>query len=306
MRFGETQIWDMHALKRYPAQQKESARKRHRADIVRLGVDFDAVMEDDVTEVARLAIRSWLAWEAHTFGVDATKAYHPVEKEEEPPPEEPQMGEVIAMSAHRSPQENTSEDWTAIATVPPRRRHDSERVLLPGMGFDTILSRNPEGADPLDIDPVAVTTLRVSDSGVRNCDSCYLAPKCPVFEAHSSCAYKLPIELRTKDQLRAVLRGMLEMQTSRILFARFAEELEGQGMDPSVSVEMDRLFRLTREFRDIEDTRDLVRIEMEAKGNAGVLSRIFGARVGEVAQQLDNPMTTIELDQVILDSEILD
>jgi hypothetical protein len=77
-------------------------------------------------------------------------------------------------------------------------------------------------------------------------------------------------------------------------------------MDPSVSVEMDRLFRLTREFRDIEDTRDLVRIEMEAKGNAGVLSRIFGARVGEVAQQLDNPMTTIELDQVILDSEILD
>jgi len=306
MRFGETQVWDMHTLRRYPTQQKESARKRHRADIVRLGVDFDAVMEDDVTEVARLSIRSWLAWESHTFGVDATKAYHPVEKEEEPPVEEPQMGEVIAMSSIRTPRPNTMEEWTAIDTVPTRRRHENERVLLPGMGLDTVVTRNPEGADPLDIDPITVTTIRVGDSGTRICDSCYLAPKCPVFEPHANCAYKLPIELRTKDQLRAVLRGMLEMQTSRVLFARFAEELEGQGMDPAVSVEMDRLFRLTREFRDIEDTRDLVRFEMEAKGNAGVLSRIFGAKVGEAVQQLDTTLTNKELDQVILDAEILD
>lgn len=306
MRYGETQVWDMHTLRRYPTQQKESSRKRHRGDIVRLGVDFDAVMEDDVTEVAKLSIRSWLAYESYTFGVDATRAYSPFQSEEDPPEEEPQMGEVIAMSAHRSPKPTAVQDWTPIDTVTTRRRHDSERVLLPGMGIESIVTRHPEGADPLDIDPVTVTSLQITDSGTRNCDSCYLAPKCPVFEAHSNCAYKLPIELRTKDQLRAVLRGMLEMQTSRILFARFAEELEGQGMDPAVSVEMDRLFRLTKEFRDIEDTRDLVRIEMEARGNAGVLSRIFGSKVGEAVQQLDNPMTTKELDDVIIDSEILD
>ena len=39
-----------------------------------------------------------------------------------------------------------------------------------------------------------------------------------------------------------MLQAMIEMQASRVLFARFAEELEGQGLDPALSSEMDRLF----------------------------------------------------------------
>lgn len=304
MRFGETQVWDMNALRRYPAQQKESARKRHRADIVRLGVDFDAVMEDDVTEIAKLAIRSWLAWEAHTFGI--TKAYDPVRHDDEEPPEQPEMGKVIAMSASKSSSPNTVSEWTPIATTPVRRRHENERSLLPVVGMEALVSRDDDDMESLGTGGRVASTIQYVDSGVRNCDSCYLAPKCPVFEEHANCAYRLPVELRTKDQLRSALRAMLEMQTSRILFARFAEELEGQGIDPALSNEVDRLFRLTREFKDIEDTRDLVRFEMEAKGEAGVLSRIFGQRVGQAARQLDTPLSTRELDQVIIDSEVLD
>ena len=33
IRYGETQVWDGHGLRRYPAQQKDSSRKRHKADI---------------------------------------------------------------------------------------------------------------------------------------------------------------------------------------------------------------------------------------------------------------------------------
>jgi hypothetical protein len=79
---------------------------------------------------------------------------------------------------------------------------------------------------------------------------------------------------------------MIEMQASRVLFARFAEELEGQGLDPALSSEMDRLFSLIDKFKNISDTRDLMRIEVEARGNAGVLSRLFGSKAGETARQL--------------------
>jgi hypothetical protein len=95
------------------------------------------------------------------------------------------------------------------------------------------------------------------------------------------------------------------MQTSRVMFARFAEELEGQGMDPNLSSEMDRLFKLVKEFKDIEDSRDLVRIEMEAKGSAGVLSRIFGDRAGAKANELSEPVTTEQVDEYILNADII-
>jgi hypothetical protein len=95
---------------------------------------------------------------------------------------------------------------------------------------------------------------------------------------------------------------MLEMQASRVLFARFAEELEGQGLDPALSSEMDRLFSLIDKFKNISDSRDMMRIEVEARGSAGVLSRLFGQRAGEVSRQLPggglNPSKT---DQFISD-----
>jgi hypothetical protein len=76
------------------------------------------------------------------------------------------------------------------------------------------------------------------------------------------------------------------MQASRVLFARFAEELEGQGLDPALSAEMDRLFSLVDRFKNISDSRDLMRIEVEARGSSGVLSRLFGQKAGDISRQL--------------------
>lgn len=305
IRFGETQVWDMHGLRRYPAQKKESARKKHRADIVRLGVDFDAVMEDDVNEVAKLAIRSWMAWQEHTFGVSSA-AYHPLGEGDEEEFQGSETAQIATIVPQNSDTPNRDFGRPDIATFTPEPRHESDMQLLPVMGVETIVSVGRHDQDSLEIDPHRDTAVKYINDGIRNCNSCYLAPKCPGFKADAVCVYRLPVELKTKEQLRAVLRAMLEMQTSRVLFARFAEELEGQGMDPALSHEMDRLFRLTKEFKDIEDTRDLVRFEMEAKGSSGVISRLFGSKAGETVNRLETPLSTRELDQVILDAHVLD
>jgi hypothetical protein len=164
----------------------------------------------------------------------------------------------------------------------------------------------PDGEEVVDLEQKEVNTISYASSNLRNCDSCYLASRCPGFREHAECAYKIPVEIRTKEQLRATLTAMLEMQTSRVLFAKFAEELEGQGMDPTLSAEMERLFKLVREFKDIEDTRDLLRFEVEARGGAGVLSRIFGDKASDKANQLSSPLSDDDLNNYIIESEIID
>lgn len=285
IRYGETQIWDGHGLRRYPAQQKESARKKHRADITRLGIDFDAVMEDEVAVVGRLAIESWKQWETHTFG-----GYDPMSDDDEQEFSDSEQGDIVAISPLTPTVPNPVSRGSGIAISPPEKRHDSERVLLPVMGIEQVVSMGSQTYDSegesIEIAPETTTVIRYNANPLRNCDSCYLASRCPSFREHSECAFSLPIEIRTKDQLQGAMRALIEMQVGRVMFARFAEELEGQGLDPALSAEMDRLFNLVDKFKNISDNREMVRLEVEARGSSGVLSRLFGSRAGESARQL--------------------
>lgn len=285
LRYGETQIWDGHALRRYPAQQKESSRKKHRPEIMRLGVDFDAVMEDDVTAVGTLAIRSWQAWEEHTF-----LAYDPPQPGDEEEFVNTEEGEIATTSPETHTEGNRVSKGSGIATGRLEKRHEGERVLLPVMGIEHIVSMGTQTesnqGEYIEVDPEETAVIRYQSNPLRQCDSCYLAARCPAFREHSECGFKLPVEIRTKDQLQSMLQAMIEMQASRVLFARFAEELEGQGLDPALSSEMDRLFSLIDKFKNISDSRDLLHIQVEARGNAGVLSRLFGQKAGEISRQL--------------------
>jgi len=289
VRYGETQVWDGHTLKRYPAQQKESARKRHRADMVRLGIDIAAIDEDANSEVARLAILSWKAWEERTFGTE-NAVYDPPTDDDE---HEMGLGDNSSNSNYLSntpTTPNVVSGGTSLTIRGGEKRHDSERVLLPVMGIENVLpplAQNLTGNEESeDLGIEAVPTIRYESNLLRQCNSCYLSARCPAFRENSECGFKLPVEIKTKDQLQAALRAMVEMQVSRVMFARFAEELEGQGLDPTLSTEVDRLFSLVEKFKDISDTRDMVRLEVEARGGAGVLSRIFGQQVGEASRQL--------------------
>lgn len=310
VRFGETQVWDGHGLRRYPAQKKESARKKHRPDIVRLiGPEaYEAVMEDDVKEVARLAVKSWQAWEEKTFGTPSTAAYHPLGEDDDEAEYDPNNSQIVANSPSTALASNPVPATTNIAITPILTRHASEKKLLPVLGLETIVDNHvetdSEGNEIGDFKGDDTTVIRYVSNGIRNCDSCYLAPRCPEFREHAECAFELPVEIKTKAQLRAVINAMITMQASRIFFAKLGEEMEGQGMDPALSSEMDRFFRMVQSAKDIEDTRDLIKFNMEARSSAGVLNRIFGKTPN--AAPVATPITAGELDRVILEADVLD
>jgi len=304
IRYGETQVWDGHSLRRYPAQQKESSRKKHRADILRLGIDFAEVMEDNVTAVGSLAIKSWQQWELRNVG-----AYDPPQLGDEDEFSTSEDGEIIAIGSdlHSGVLADSASPNIAITTT--TKRHDEDRVLLPVMGIENLLSMGYETltdqGDSIEVAPEKTPIIRYQSHPLRQCDNCYLSSRCPAFKEHSDCGFKMPIEIRTKDQLNAVLQAMIEMQASRVLFSRFAEELEGQGLDPALSSEMDRLFSLIDKFKNINDNREILRMEVEARSGSGVLSRIFGARAGETARQLPGGgLNASRTDQFI--SDIID
>jgi hypothetical protein len=285
LRYGETQVWDGHGLRRYPAQQKDSARRKHRADIMRLGIDYDAVIEDEVAVVGALAVESWKQWETRTFG-----GYDPVTDDDEHEFIDPETGVVIAISPPTPTSPNVAPRGSSIAINAPEKRHENERLLLPVMGIENVVSIGSQTYDnegeSIEIAPESTPVIKYNANPLRQCDNCYLSSRCPSFKEHSECAFSLPIEIRTKDQLQAAMRAIMEMQVGRVMFARFAEELEGQGLDPALSQEMDRLFNLVDKFKNISDTRDTVRFEVEARGSSGVLSRLFGNKAGEQARML--------------------
>lgn len=286
IRYGETQVWDGHGLRRYPAQQKESSRRKHRADIIRLNIDFDAVMDDNVSAIGNLAIASWQQWETHTFG-----GYDPMNDDDELEFTDTDNTHLIAIDPKTHTPTLPTSGGSSITINVPNKRHENERVLLPVMGMETITSFGSQTVDnegeSIEIDPEKVNVIRYNANPLRQCNNCYLSSRCPSFQENTECAFKLPIEIRTKDQLQAAMRALLEMQVGRVMFARFAEELEGQGLDPALSNEMDRLFNLIDRFKNISDTRDTIRLEMEARGSSGVLSRLFGAKAGETNRMLE-------------------
>lgn len=300
IRYGETQVWDGHGLRRYSSQQKESSRKRHRPDIARLGVDADAVIDDNVQEVGKLAIKSWMAFEGGNM------AYSPQGEGDEDEFSSSQSTEVVATPTNYPTGDNQSSGYPNIAIAAAKKRHEDDRVLLPVMGIESITSMgsrtSDEDGEAYEISPEQVSVLKYQGDPLRQCNSCYLASRCPAFQQDTECGFKLPIEIRTKDQLQAALRALLEMQVSRVLFARFAEELEGQGLDPNLSKEMDRMFALVEKFRNISDSRELVRMEIETRSSSGVLSRLFGAKAGDVSRQLPGgPISPDQFNSMALD-----
>lgn len=313
IRYHEVQVWDGHGLRRYPAQKKVDARKQHRADIVRLGVDYDEIMEDNVDESAKLSVLSWLEYEHRTFGSAPTSAYDPTDDEDEIDPEASFGGVIATISSDLAKSSKSDSGGYDVAISAPTTRHEDDKELLPVMGIEMMIHRGgepgsgPDNDEEITHEPMPV--LRTSGANLRQCDSCYLSSRCPKFQSNASCAYELPIELKTRDQLQAVIRAILEMQTGRVMFASLAEQLEGQGPDPTLSKEMDRLFNLIAAAKDIQDSRDLVKFTVEARTSGpSVMEKFFGAQAAEVSKQIATPMTTRELDAMlspIIDADIV-
>ena len=270
---GETLVWDGAQLKRYPASMKDQARSRYRHVYEQAGLDGDAILADDSTEATRLAIWSLLQlekrWEGPSMDYlsDSTDDLHD--------PGSPERG---SLDPDNSP---------VPRGTPLEVRSPSETLPIPTLGFES-----KPGTEVIDgvetvVDRVHVTSQSQS---MRQCNTCFVAANCPAFKPQSTCAFNIPIEVKTKDQLKALLQSIIEMQGQRVAFARYAEETTGGGYpDPNVSQEIDRLFKIVESLKRLEDNREFARITVERQGSSGVLSALFGDRA-EQLRQLPEPI----------------
>ena len=176
-------------------------------------------------------------------------------------------------------------------------RNPAEITTLPVFGAEiqTIVEKDENGVDIIKDVPL----LRSSATSLRMCDTCFVAANCPAFKAGNTCAFNLPLEVKTKEQLRALLNSIVEMQGQRVAFARFSEEINGGYPDPNTGTEIDRLFKLIKIIKDLEDTSSFVKMTVEARNGGGVLSQIFGERASQLNELPDGGLNQEQVTRII-------
>lgn len=296
MRFGETLVWDGSRIVRYPARMKASARRRIRPLVKRAGLDPDLIEADDATEVTRLAIHAWKQV------IEDTRRFRRSGSEDvmSQDAKESEDGDTTTREV-----ESRNETTPAVVARPaPRVR---ETTTLPILGTREIETYDKETARTV---TMPVTSIRSQTQ--RVCDTCFVADRCPAFEPGSACAFHIPIEVKTPEQRKALMDGLAEMQAQRVAFLRYAEELSGGYADPNLSQEYDRLLRTYQVIADLEDNRDIFRMQIEARGKSGALSRLFGSRAVEAlsaqeeTQRLDADTTNAVMNRVIEGKPVLE
>jgi hypothetical protein len=264
---GETIVWDGTKLVRYPKKMKDQARPRYKAMYEKAGLDFDKILEDDPVEVAKLALWSYEQFEDR-FNMVNNPFVTPEDKDDLYDNSVDLQGGVIA-ETHLPVVDNKGSEMRKL--VP---RDSAEMSTLPvfGIEYSTVVEQDDAGNDVIKELPI----LRSQTNSLRLCDTCFVASNCPAFKPQNTCAFNLPIEIKTKEQLKAMINSIIEMQGQRIAFARFSEEINGGYPDPNTSQEIDRLFKLIKTVKELDDSKEFIRMTVERQGSGGVLSSIFG------------------------------
>lgn len=278
--YGDTIIWTGRELKRYPKKMKDQARKRHRTYLTEQGFDAEAIAADDSAEVIRLSLWSWQQFmRSLKRNVSVPSDVDPVTAAELA-----LFGDIAEDGPSRV--DGTPSEKRKSSPTPVRIREANK--VFPTMGIATLTERAADGTE------TTSDLVKVSSVTLRACNNCFLSAKCPAFEPDASCAFKMPVEIKTKDQLMAVQNSLIEMQTQRVMFARAAEELEGGYPDPNLSQEIDRLQKIVAKKVELESDSFSVKFEASGRGNpaggAGIMSRLFGPAAGEQARSLPAPI----------------
>ena len=280
MMHGETIVWDGTKLMRYPKRMKDQARARYRNVYVKAGLDVDKILEDDPKEVCRLAVWSYVQFERKVNGVTTDEGFLYDNSEEL---------EVVPNA--ETPPSNIDNKGVQVRKLLPRE--PEEMGNLPVFGYEVSSTVDEDGLIQ------DVQTVHSQSTSLRSCDTCFVASNCPAFKPQSVCAFKLPIEVKSKDQLKALINSIIEMQGQRVAFMRFAEEMSGGYADPNVSQEIDRLFKLIKTTKELDDSREFIRMTVERQGSAGVLSSIFGDRANVLKELPDGGLDEAQTTQVI-------
>lgn len=295
-RFGDTIVWTGNELKRYPKKYKERARKRHRTLFTQMGLDAEAIANDDPNEVLRLSIKSWQKFEEYVNrhhkndGVVTPLFSHGTESNEETP------DEVVDIQP-----EEESKSVSTPAVVEPTSREVMKRrepsTMLPVMALGKS-SEDDENSKPV---------INIRSESARVCNTCFLAEKCPMYEPDSNCAYNIPVTIRTREQRKALHEGLIEMQTQRVMFMRFSEEMEGGYADPNLTKEMTLLNKMLTEYAEMEREGFSITVTGRSNGpqqaESGMFSRLFGKEAGQKVQELEGG--PVRADDIIVDAEVL-
>lgn len=186
-----------------------------------------------------------------------------------------------------------------MSLVPARPRDD--KVVLPGLSFreHTTETVTPNG----DSETNTYRVMETVSSAVRRCDNCYVSQTCPAFSQGSECKFEIPVAADTPEQRAAIRHGVIAMQTERVAFLKFGEQVNGGYVDPNLSSEMKLLFDLMTRSHEIEDDRDSFEMTVKGRGHTGMISRIFGApeppryaedgRVLDVQPEYTDPVRTM-------------
>jgi hypothetical protein len=83
---------------------------------------------------------------------------------------------------------------------------------------------------------------------------------------------------------------------------RFAEEMNGGYADPNVSQEIDRLFKLIKTVKELDDSREFIRMTVERQGSSGVLSSIFGDKAQALKELPNDGLNEQQTTKIIKES----
>jgi hypothetical protein len=268
--YGDTHVWAGGRFHWYPRRSMEDARRRHSIDIDSAGFDSDAFSQGDRKEVARYTIWAWQQYEAHLSQLRGRGE-----------------GLVVGNNGSVGTTPNRQNGGDAVGTTGGEstsrelvRRNPIE--VFPGLAFrsEEVEPAGQDGQPALSVDvPV------VGSSTLRTCNSCYLARRCPMFDPDSTCAYRMPLEIKTRPQLMASLQALLEMQFSRVIFARAAEEMDGSVVNADTSLAIKDYMGMVKTLREIETDPNFLRIEARGPAAQGILSQLLGSARAESARE---------------------
>lgn len=265
---GETIVWDGTRLVRYQKKQKDQARPRYKSIIEKAGLDYDKIINDDSNEVTRLAIWSYLQLEKNLDKRGSKKLSDNSEYKDDPG------------SAETGGSDPDNSPVLGRKLLEQRDVKDLQTLPVFGVKVKTIVEKDEDGKDTIK----DVSILNSNPVSLRQCDTCFVAANCPAFKPGNACAFSLPVEIKTKEQLKGLLNAIIEMQGARVAFARFAEELNGGYPDPNTGQEIDRLFKLVGQVKELEENKEFIRITAERQTSGGVLSALFGDKANTLRE----------------------
>jgi hypothetical protein len=259
---------------------KDQARSRYKAAYEAANLDFDKILADDAVEVSRLAV--WSYQQLETWA-NSTKHISDI------------SGEMLPPQNSQTTPSNT--DISASEPVKLLSRNPLEMRTLPVLNVEVsrVIEADANGVDVIKDVPV----LRSSSGSLRQCNTCFVKDTCPAFKVDNPCAFNLPVEVKTKEQLKGLINSLLEIQGQRVAFAKFAEDLNGGYPDPNTGLEMDRFFKMLKTIKELEESNEMMRVTVERNGSAGVLSSLFGERAQKLTELPNTGYNEEQTNQII-------